>query len=179
MVPHRPPPIEAPTLVVETQSLTPTLDWKALADELGFALGAERGAEGDSLRTVGVLIAGDDVRAMTAALARRQHSLTEWIVVGEAGSRRRAVAARLAGAQDYFVLPDDVDLLRAWLREWLRQLPAIELERAIVVALERQSDLPARPAPHRESRLRYTPPRLLRLVRPGDGADDRVIAESP
>lgn len=174
-VPFVPLPLDPPRLVLLPLSVVPFADWGALATELGFELDEEGSGRGDDLHTVGILIAGDDDEAMSRALSKRRHSLTEWIVVGRDPSPRRAVAALQAGAQDYFVLPADMDLMRVWLSDWLRQLPESELERAMILALEREASSRAVVYEPGAAR-RYTPPRLRRVVPPsrGEGEDGAV-----
>ncbi|MDQ3697706.1 MAG: sigma-54 dependent transcriptional regulator [Gemmatimonadota bacterium] len=92
--------------------------WPGLASECGLALAAASDTSAfGRLDGVGV-IAGAGVEETLAATFRQiSPSAADVAAVGALPAHRLAVSVMRAGASDYFALPQDLDLLRSWLRE--------------------------------------------------------------
>ena len=108
-----------PSLVVEALSDSFAALWQELAAELELPLQVVDPAThaGDAERTI-VLLAGGGAEPTLVDAARRAtaQGLTFAAVAADADYRLAANVIR-AGADQLFVLPRDLDLLRSWLRE--------------------------------------------------------------
>jgi len=107
--------------------------WPVLAAETGltFASSPSLPKDLDPLRAV-VLIAGGGEEPSLLRAAREVHAEGETpfaVVAAEAGHRLAASVIR-AGAEQFFVLPEDLDLLRSWLRESAERIRARDTRRA-------------------------------------------------
>jgi DNA-binding NtrC family response regulator len=107
--------------------------WPPLARECGLELVPvdDLVAWSESAHPIKVLAAGGE-EARLPALLGRVGSLSQQQVaaVGADPSHRIAVATLRAGASEYFALPDDLDLLRSWLRAEVERLAAQRQGRA-------------------------------------------------
>ncbi|MCC7001458.1 MAG: sigma-54-dependent Fis family transcriptional regulator [Gemmatimonadaceae bacterium] len=107
--------------------------WPALAAEVGLAL--ERTAtvpKGvDPTRTVVLLAAGGEEAALARAARelRADGEVMFAAIAGEAGHRLAAAVIR-AGADQLFVIPEDLDLLRTWMKEAAGRILSQESRRA-------------------------------------------------
>jgi len=98
--------------------------WSELAADYGLTV--ECTTEIEALvgpRTIGILAAGGEEERLVTTL----QSLTPAspvAAVGATSNYRLALAAVRAGAADYFAMPHDVDLLRAWIKDRAARLAA-------------------------------------------------------
>ena len=148
-----------PTLVVIQRSDAFHDVWSPLAGQAGLALAqVTSGEELPSAATataVAVVVAGEEAR-VAAALEGLPYASRLVAAVGSDEDRRVAIAAIRAGAGEYFALPADMAMLRAWLEER---------------AADRQRDDRAR-ALAREERTRYDFSRMI-----GESAGLRAALE--
>ena len=112
----------APRLTVVSASDSFASLWPSLAAECGLELRLLASAE--AVEDAGLLAinAGGVETTLAALLARLSTARRRPLVVGAAADYRVALAAVQAGAADYYALPQDLDLLRGWLREQSDQL---------------------------------------------------------
>ena len=106
-----------PVLVVIRLSEAFAQVWSTLAEEAGLRLAPEPDAAtpGRHPDAIVLMAAGGEERAAERLL--RDADPQTIAVVGAETERRVAIELLHAGAADYFALPDDYDLLRAWLRD--------------------------------------------------------------
>ncbi len=95
--------------------------WQGLAESSGGRLCLAASADelppaGEAAGTI-VGVAGEESCAAEAVGEARARGATEIVVVGAATEHRPAVAAIRAGASNYFVLPAELEALRAWCAE--------------------------------------------------------------
>ncbi|HET7457268.1 MAG TPA: sigma-54 dependent transcriptional regulator [Gemmatimonadaceae bacterium] len=122
VAPPSAPPL--PTLLV--YSLGPSFSalWPALAAECGLALEVVTDARAFQRRdAVGVVVGAGEEEALPAAVRDVAAARTNDVVaVGALPSHRVAASVMTAGAVDYFALPEDQALLRAWIVERAERL---------------------------------------------------------
>jgi DNA-binding NtrC family response regulator len=128
-----------PTLAVLTLSDSFAAQWPSLAAEGGFELLLLPGPAGAARLTdaVALVAAGGEESALPAALAEIAGNGIAVAAVGAAPAHHVATAAVRAGADEYFVLPADYDILGSWLRERAERLRALH-DRSSFVAAERR-----------------------------------------
>ncbi|MBX7117677.1 MAG: sigma 54-interacting transcriptional regulator [Gemmatimonadaceae bacterium] len=125
--------MSAPTLVVV--SLSPSFAdlWPTLADACGLACEVvrERPERLDPTTHLVLLAAGGD-EALLPRAARELRAASEvaFAAVGAECGHHLAAAVVRAGAEEVFVVPADLDLLRSWLREAAGKLTAREDRKA-------------------------------------------------
>jgi len=90
--------------------------WPGLAEEAGFELSliAEPGAATGGIIAIS---AGGAEEMLEGVIARLPEPRDELVVVGAVPDYRLAAATVRAGASEYYVLPQDLGLLKAWLAE--------------------------------------------------------------
>jgi DNA-binding NtrC family response regulator len=100
--------------------------WPRLAEGAGLscAASAEPPAGARASDSVMIVAAGGAEDELDAAVRRVATSGMEVIAVGALPDHRVAASAVRAGAADYFALPDDIELLRAWVGERASRLRA-------------------------------------------------------
>ncbi len=94
--------------------------WPTLAAEVGLALELTRAlpTNADPTRAVVLIAAGGDEAALPrAARELRAECDAAFAVIGAQAGHRLAASVMRAGADQLFVLPEDLDLLRSWLKE--------------------------------------------------------------
>ncbi len=92
--------------------------WAALAEECALTLErASAGGIGAPGEGVVVVAAGGDEGVLEGVLREVAGTSLPVAAVGTVADHRLATALIRAGATEYFVLPEDYDLLRSWLRE--------------------------------------------------------------
>ena len=98
--------------------------WPQLAAECGLAFEAADGPGAFHARTdvVAVVVGAGEEEALASAVREAAGGSAEIVAVGALPSHRIAAAVVRAGAGDYFALPGDVELLRAWVRERAERL---------------------------------------------------------
>ncbi|HEX6938462.1 MAG TPA: sigma 54-interacting transcriptional regulator [Longimicrobiales bacterium] len=115
--------------------------WEELADSAGTAL--RTGAEPAALFPLGdvcgvvVAAAGDEEAAVDVLAALTAAGAEAVVVVGALDDRRLAFTLARSGAADYFVLPAELDGLRAWVAERVARSEAAEQAEALA-AYERE-----------------------------------------
>jgi DNA-binding NtrC family response regulator len=116
-----------PTLTVLSLSDSFVSMWPDLADECGLTLATvTEPAAFDRLNgSVGVVAAGGLEESLEATFRKTAPAGAEVAAVGAIASHRLAVSIVRAGASEYFALPQDYELLRAWLKERAERLQAI------------------------------------------------------
>ncbi len=121
-----PPLHRMPTLHVLLLSDSFSGLWPTLAEAAGLSYAESKEPPAGARATDAVLIvaAGGAEDELDAAIRRVATSGTEVVAVGALADHRVAASAVRAGAADYFALPDDVELLRAWLGERATRLRA-------------------------------------------------------
>ena len=133
-------PADRPTLVVIQRSDAFEDAWPALARDSGLEL--VRAADASEPPTpataaaVIVVVAGAEAR-VAEALAGLPYGSRIVAVAGADEDRRVAMAAIRAGAGDYFALPTDLPMLRAWLED--RAADRTRDERARALAREERT----------------------------------------
>ena len=109
--------------------------WTSLASELGVSLvQVDAGAELPSATeatAVLLVVAGEEARVVVA-LEGLPYPPRSVAVVGADDDRRVAIAAIRAGAGEYFALPADMSMLRAWIEEKAADRARDERSRALV-----------------------------------------------
>jgi DNA-binding NtrC family response regulator len=102
--------------------------WPSLAAECGLTLvQATDPAAFDRLAgSVGVISGAGVEESLAAAFRQISPGAAEVAAVGALPAHRLAVSVMRAGASDYFALPQDLELLRSWLRERAERLRARE-----------------------------------------------------
>ena len=113
-------PENLPMLVVIQRSDAFRDVWASLAEHAGVKLiqvdgGAELPSPAETSAVL-VIVAGEEARA-GAALEGLPYGARLIAAVGADDDRRVAIAALRAGAGDYFALPADLPMLRAWVEE--------------------------------------------------------------
>jgi DNA-binding NtrC family response regulator len=103
-----------------------------------LASGADLTQDAAGTHACVVAAAGIEEEAPPAIAAALAHGTPQVIVVGAAPDHRVAVMLILAGASDYFVLPADLDRLRAWFQETVRRANA-DVNAQSLTARERAS----------------------------------------
>lgn len=98
--------------------------WPALAEECGLGLNVvKEPASFDRVTgTVGIVAAAGEEERLEEILRAIAPGDVEIAAVGALPSHRLAASAVRAGAQDYFALPGDYELLRSWLRDRAERL---------------------------------------------------------
>ncbi len=100
--------------------------WPELAAECGLSVARTTDIESmGHPGNIGIVAAGGEEDALTGVL-RRLTTGSEVAAVGAVPNHRLGFAAVRAGAADYFALPQDIDLLRAWIKERAEKLTARE-----------------------------------------------------
>ena len=115
-----------PTLAVLTLSDSFTAQWPVLATECAcdLAVHTEPSRVAALDDAVVLVAAGGAEEQLAAALAELPAERLAIAAVGADASHRVASAAVRAGADEYFLLPADYDLLRSWLHERVGRLTA-------------------------------------------------------
>jgi DNA-binding NtrC family response regulator len=95
--------------------------WASLARELDLELEIVSSARrfADAPRAIGIISAGGEETQLESHLGEigpREH-VVEIAAIGSGDDRRAVVSAMRAGASEFFALPEDLDLLRSWIRE--------------------------------------------------------------
>jgi DNA-binding NtrC family response regulator len=98
--------------------------WPALAAECGLAFEAADGPGAFDARTdvVAVVVGAGEEESLASVVREAAAGAAEVAAVGALPSHRIAAAVVRAGAGDYFALPDDTGLLRAWVKERAERL---------------------------------------------------------
>ena len=107
--------------------------WPALATEVGLTLEmtSTLPAGADPTRAVVVITAGGDEAALPrAARELRANCDVAFAVIAADAGHRLAASVMRAGADQLFVLPEDLDLLRSWLTEAAERILARDDRRA-------------------------------------------------
>lgn len=127
-----------PTLAVLTLSDSFAAQWPVLAAECGCDLAVLTEPAGAACLTNAVVLvaAGGIEDECPAVLAELPTERLAVAVVGADPAHRVASAVVRAGADEYFVLPADADVLSSWLRERVARVQA-HLDRHSFVAAER------------------------------------------
>ncbi|HEX6966723.1 MAG TPA: sigma-54 dependent transcriptional regulator [Gemmatimonadaceae bacterium] len=122
-----PAALSVPTLTLLSLSDSFIAMWPDLAAECGLTLVTvvEPAAFAGLNGSVGVIAAGGAEEQLDAMLRKIAPGNAEVAAVGAVASHRLAVSLVRAGASEYFALPQDYDLLRAWLRERADRLQAL------------------------------------------------------
>jgi DNA-binding NtrC family response regulator len=113
--------------------------WPLLATEcgLGIVTASEPSAFDRLAGTVGIIAAAGEEEQIEPALLQMVGGSIPIATVGAIKDHRLAAAVVRAGASAYFALPDDYELLKAWLREQADTLRT-ELRASAFAAAERQ-----------------------------------------
>lgn len=100
--------------------------WGELATEFGLRFDGPSGVDDvrAGARGIGVVSAGGSEDGLGEALRGLERLRVPFVAVGSDPGRRVAVEAMRAGARDYFALPQDLDALRAWIRDETSSLAA-------------------------------------------------------
>jgi DNA-binding NtrC family response regulator len=108
-----------PTLAVYSISDSFSALWPALAAECGFEhLAIDDPSSVARLTGAVIVVSGGGVEERLEPVVRRIAGGTlDVAAVGADADHRLAAALARAGAADYFVLPQDEDMLRSWMRE--------------------------------------------------------------
>jgi DNA-binding NtrC family response regulator len=108
--------------------------WLTLARELGLELelAVSPARFAVARDAIGLVAAGGDEGELEAVFREigAHRPAIRIAAIGAVGDRRAVVPAVRAGASDFFTLPDDVDLLRSWIREQRDRL-ATDVQRAV------------------------------------------------
>ena len=98
--------------------------WPTLAVECGLAYEAADGPGAFHARddVVAIVVGAGEEEALASVVREAAGGAAEIVAVGALPSHRIAAAVVRAGAGDYFALPDDTELLRAWVRERAERL---------------------------------------------------------
>jgi DNA-binding NtrC family response regulator len=98
--------------------------WPVLATECGLVFEAADGPGAFRSRTdvVAVVVGAGEEEGLASAVREASGGVAEVAAVGALPSHRIAAAVVRAGAGDYFALPADGELLRAWVRERAERL---------------------------------------------------------
>ncbi len=115
----------AATLIVQSLSDSFSHLWATLATEVGLALqvhpGTPKGV--DPTRAIVIIAAGgEESRLPRASRDLRADSEVSFAAVAAAAGHRITASIIHAGADQLFVLPEDLDLLREWLKEGAERL---------------------------------------------------------
>ncbi len=114
-----PPIFRVPSLTVLRLSNSFASVWTSLAEDA--ALRAHDVTEvadlGRRAGTIALIAAGGEEHAVEGLLRTSPVPGLEVAVVGAVASHRLAVQLMRAGASEYFSLPEDLELLRSWVRE--------------------------------------------------------------
>lgn len=117
-------PTALDTLVVLALTDSFAAAWPVLARDAGLRLETVRRAEdfarGDDI--VGVVSAGGEEHRLESTLHALPKSTAEVAAVVANGDHRLAASAMRAGASEFFVLTNDYEAVRSWLREQSVQL---------------------------------------------------------
>jgi DNA-binding NtrC family response regulator len=112
-------PAQLPSLTLVALSDSFSSIWPSLSVEAGFELRESNGSEilPDPVGTVTLIAAAGAEHEAGAVLRRFQAAERDVAVIGALPDHRLGVALARAGAADYFVLPQDLEMLRSWLLE--------------------------------------------------------------
>jgi DNA-binding NtrC family response regulator len=113
-------------------------EWPALAQAHGLALALcdDASALAPGSGSITLIAAGGEERALESALRRVPDGNRFVAAVGAEANHRLASAAVRAGADDYFALPEDLDVLRSWVADAVARMQA-EREAASFAEQER------------------------------------------
>jgi DNA-binding NtrC family response regulator len=130
------PPV--PTLTVLSLSDSFAAVWPDLASECGFTLATvtEPAAVERGNGSVCIVAAGGAEEMLDATLRTAAPAGAEVAAVGAIASHRLAVSLIRAGASEYFALPEDYELLRAWLTERAERVQAMANRRVFAAREE-------------------------------------------
>ena len=108
-----------PTLTVLALTDSFSTLWPALATEcgLGLTMIADAAAFDRASGTIGLISAAGSEAMLVETVRRAAGGTVEIGAIGAIAEHRLAVEVVRAGADDYFALPADHDLLRSWLRD--------------------------------------------------------------
>ncbi len=120
------------TLMVQAINDSFAEAWPALAEEAGLSLRVTRELPSsiDGSRTLVLLAAGGDEDALPGLARELAPREVTFAAVGSAATHRLTASVMRAGADDFFVVPNDLDLLRSWIRERADRLLVHERRRA-------------------------------------------------
>jgi len=106
--------------------------WSALATEAALSLRVTRELPPtiDGSRTLVLLAAGGDEDALPALARELAQREVTFAAIGSTATHRLTSTVLRAGADDFFILPPDLDLLRSWLKERTDRLLVHERRRA-------------------------------------------------
>jgi two-component system response regulator HydG len=91
--------------------------WEEIGSEFGLTVEVTTSADAfRAPRSIGIVAAGGDEDRLAETLQSLTPS-SPVIAIGASTSHRVALAAVRAGAADYFALPPDIELVRAWVKE--------------------------------------------------------------
>lgn len=117
---------DLPTSILVVYALSDSFSdaWPALAHEAGLTLRVVRDlpSSSDGTRTIILVAAGGDEESLPQIARELAQGEAVFAVVGASASHRLAVSALRAGADDFFLLPTDLELLRSWLKERAERL---------------------------------------------------------
>ncbi len=132
-----------PTLVVQTISDSFASLWPTLATEVGLALDVRAATPKgvDPTGAIALIAAGGDESQLARACRelRADGEVTFAAIAADAGHRLTASVIH-AGADQLFVLPEDLDLLRSWLKEGAERLLIREQRRTFAEGERRKYD---------------------------------------
>jgi DNA-binding NtrC family response regulator len=113
-----------PTLLVLSLSDSFSAVWAPLASECGLRLQLVESAAGFAHQddAVGLVTAGGEEARLTSVFRDLPTGGGQVAAVGADPSHRLAASVTRAGASEFFVLAEDYDLLRSWLREQAERL---------------------------------------------------------
>ena len=122
----------APRLLVQALSDSFAAVWPTLAADAGFALEVVVGSLGpiEAESTVVLLAGGGEERSLVGASRELAAQGAVFCAVASEADYRLATNVLRAGADQLFVLPQDMELLRSWLKEHADRMLARRRQRA-------------------------------------------------
>jgi transcriptional regulator of acetoin/glycerol metabolism len=113
-----------PTLLLLPLSDSFSAVWAPLASECGLRLELVDGVDGFARQSdaIGLVAAGGEESRLASIFRELPKGAGQVAAVGADPSHRLAATVTRAGASEFFVLAEDYDLLRSWLREQAERL---------------------------------------------------------
>ena len=115
-----------PTSILVVYALSDSFSdaWPALAHEAGLTLRVVRElpSSSDGTRTIILVAAGGEEESLPQIARELAQGEAVFAVVGASASHRLCVSVLRAGADDFFLLPVDLELLRSWLKDRAERL---------------------------------------------------------